>query len=74
MLFRSCPALKAVYFKGDADRWAVLYQALLDRLGTNVNKMPPFSDATIYCYSETEPSEEGNYWHYVDGEATPWFE
>ena len=69
-----CPALKAVYFKGDADRWAVLYQALLDRLGTNVNKMPPFSDATIYCYSETEPSEQGNYWHYVDGEATPWFE
>jgi hypothetical protein len=28
----------------------------------------------VYYYSETEPSEPGNYWHYVDGEATPWFE
>lgn len=27
---------------------------------------------TIYFYSETEPTEEGNYWHYVDGVPTPW--
>lgn len=26
----------------------------------------------IYIYSETEPAEAGNYWHYVDGEAVEW--
>jgi len=28
--------------------------------------------ATVYFYSEEEPTEEGNYWHYVDGVPTPW--
>jgi hypothetical protein len=28
--------------------------------------------ATHYFYSETEPTTEGNYWHYVDGVPTPW--
>ncbi len=26
----------------------------------------------LYYYSETAPTEEGNYWHYVDGVPTPW--
>lgn len=26
----------------------------------------------IYLYSETAPSKEGNYWHYVDGNITIW--
>jgi hypothetical protein len=26
----------------------------------------------IYYYSEEKPSENGNYWHYVDGVETPW--
>ena len=25
-----------------------------------------------YYYSETQPSESGNFWHYVDGVPTPW--
>jgi hypothetical protein len=28
--------------------------------GTNT----PFTDATRYYYSETEPTAEGNYWYY----------
>ena len=28
--------------------------------------------ATIYYYSETEPTGSGNYWHYVDGVPTLW--
>ena len=28
--------------------------------------------ATAYFYSETTPSEAGNYWHYVDGVPTIW--
>ena len=27
---------------------------------------------TIYFYSEEQPTEPGNYWHYVDGIPTPW--
>ena len=30
--------------------------------------------ATLYFYSETPPTEEGNYWRYVDGVPTPWEE
>ena len=29
-------------------------------------------NATIYFYSETAPTEPGNYWRYVDGVPTPW--
>ena len=28
--------------------------------------------ATVYYYSETEPAEAGNYWHYVDDVPTIW--
>lgn len=29
-------------------------------------------DKTVYYYSETEPTTNGNFWHYVDGEVTIW--
>ena len=29
-------------------------------------------EATIYFYSETPPTQPGNYWRYVDGVPTPW--
>lgn len=30
------------------------------------------TDATTHHYSETPPTESGNYWHYVDGVVTVW--
>ena len=30
------------------------------------------TDATLYFYSETEPTEEGNFWHYVEGKPVIW--
>lgn len=27
---------------------------------------------TVYYYSETFPTTEGNFWHYIDGEPTVW--
>ena len=30
------------------------------------------SEEYVYFYSEIEPTESGNYWHYVDGEPTIW--
>ena len=31
-----------------------------------------FADELWYFYSETRPEEEGNFWHYVDGEIVKW--
>ena len=31
-----------------------------------------YSNRPVYWYSENEPTEEGNYWHYVDGVVTIW--
>ena len=36
------------------------------------NQNDPIALATWYYYSEEKPEEEGNYWHYVDGEPTVW--
>lgn len=30
------------------------------------------TDAVRYYYSETRPTDAGNYWRYVDGTATKW--
>ncbi len=30
------------------------------------------SNCPVYWYSETEPLESGNYWHYVDGKVAVW--
>ncbi len=62
-VFRNCSSLANVYYKGRSDGWK------------NVSIGPSNSSltsATIYYYSETMPTEEGNYWHYVDGIATKW--
>ena len=31
-----------------------------------------YTNATTYNYSETEPTDSGNYWHYVEGVPTIW--
>ena len=63
MAFDSCSSLKNVYFSGSATDWANVYKENVDA---------PLAAATIYSYSQTEPSTEGNYWHYVNGVPTPW--
>ena len=30
------------------------------------------NDCPVYYYSENEPTTEGNYWHYVNGEVVIW--
>ena len=55
--------LTEVYFAGTASEWSAL---------TVESGNDPLSSATLYCYSETEPTVEGNYWHYVDGEIVVW--
>ena len=61
--FTSCISLAKVFYGGSEKNW-------------NTNSLASMFDQsskpTIYFYSETRPTEEGNFWHYVDGVPTVW--
>ena len=61
--FSHCVSLTSVYYKGTAEEWAGI------SIGYSNNAL---TDATRYYYSESQPTEAGNWWHYVDGEPTAW--
>lgn len=61
--FNCCVSLTSVYYVGTASEWGSI---TVDYDGSHLNFV------TRYYYSETEPVEEGNYWHYVDGVVTVW--
>ena len=61
--FHNCDSLTSVYYMGNADEWG----------GISVgSENSGLTGATRYYYSETEPTEQGNYWHYVDGVVAIW--
>lgn len=60
--FSGCSSLTSVYYKGAETEWNTI--AIAD------SSFP--DSATIYYYSETQPTTYGNYWHYVDGVPTVW--
>lgn len=62
--FWICDSLKEVYYKGTKAEWSAISIDELNYFLTD--------DATRYYYSETQPSEGGNYWHYVYGVVTKW--
>ncbi len=63
--FRECNGLKTVFFYGnDAE-----LDSLLDRTADG-NEC--FAEAKFSLYSETEPTEDGDFWHIVDGEPREW--
>lgn len=64
--FEDTVALEKVYFAGTADEWNSVTISTL----TRDNKYLVSADK--YYYSEEKPTDEGNYWHYVDGEITVW--
>ena len=53
-----------LYYKGTADEWSLVEISEWANSGS--------LSATVYFYSETVPTEEGNFWHYVDDEPTVW--
>jgi hypothetical protein len=61
--FEDCYSLNAVYYTGTESEWNAI------NVGANNDKL---TNATRYYYSETAPTTEGNYWHYVDGEIVVW--
>ena len=64
--FRDCSRLKTVYYAGTAEEWANI------EIYNTENRNSYLINATKYYYSETEPIEEGKFWHYVDGEIAIW--
>ncbi|MBR3685104.1 MAG: leucine-rich repeat domain-containing protein [Clostridia bacterium] len=61
--FYSCSSLTRVYYMGNTEQWSEIAISSSNYYLTN---------ATRYYYSETTPTEQGNYWHYVDGVVTIW--
>ena len=81
--FYRCKDLKTFYFEGTEEEWEEiemdkmeiykyknLSQAETEEIVTTLNAWR--EALTVYFYSETEPAEEGNFWHYVDGVPTKW--
>jgi hypothetical protein len=61
--FDICRGLTSVYYTGTEEEW----NAIAIRSGNTY-----LTKATRYYYSETQPTESGNWWHYVDGVPTAW--
>ncbi len=62
--FESCDKLATVYYKGTKTDWDAITIGASNESLTN---------ATRYYYNESEPTAEGNYWHYGEnGEIEIW--
>ena len=65
--FWGCDALTHVFFEGGS------FQEFEEKLRDTTDEfLAELKVDPIYYYSEEEPTEEGLYWHYVDGKPTPW--
>ena len=64
--FSGCTELSEIFYKGTSDNW---YKIEIDNYLSGNDTL---SNAIRYYYSETEPTDSGNYWHYVDGVVTKW--
>jgi hypothetical protein len=60
--FLECSSLSEVYYCSNYDEWENIS---IGKYNDSLNS------ATIYYYSETEPTVEGNYWHYDKDGITP---
>ena len=62
--FYGCSNLRKVYYGGSEEQWG--------DISIHHNNNNYLTGATRYYYSETEPAQEGNFWHRVDGEIVEW--
>ena len=61
--FLGCSSLTNVYYKGTQEEWSLI---TIDSSNSSL------TTSTICFYSEEEPQNVGNYWHYVNGVAVKW--
>ena len=62
--FNGCNSLSIVFYNGTESEWEKI----------NIYSSNGYlTSATRYYYSETQPTEAGNYWHYNEnGDAVAW--
>ncbi len=65
--FNYCSELTSIYYKGTEEDWDAI--DIDNTYGFNFT----LTDAILYYYSESTPTEEGNFWHYdANGEIEVW--
>lgn len=58
-----CSVLNTTYYIGSEAEWNLI------SIGSG-NEF--FETVKVYYYSESTPTVDGDFWHYVDGQPTPW--
>ena len=70
MSFNFCSEFRSVYYCGDKEDWNNVSVSYSDGWDND-----EFMAATLYYYSESAPTEEGNFWYYDEnGEIAIWGE
>ena len=64
-VFEQCTNFNTVYYQGTEEEWNNVF------INTQNTTKRYFTNATKYFYSETQPTGEGNYWHYDTDGITP---
>ena len=59
--FYLCRSLEAVYYRGTATQWQAV----------TISSDSFVSTTTVYYYSESQPTDTGNYWHFDTDGVTP---
>ena len=62
--FDGCTSLENVFYEGNQSDWEIVRG--ISNIAT--------SNTQVYFFSEEEPSEPGNYWHYSSGKPAIWGE
>ena len=61
--FANCKNIKSIFFGGTEEQFDAISVA---------DSNEALSRADLYIYSETEPTDDGNYWHYEGGTPVIW--
>ena len=68
--FEGCSPDCAFFYEGTTSQWEAI--AFTDAFDDGVYPEKAVDETRLYFYSETKPSDSGNYWHYVDGNPQKW--
>ena len=61
--FENSESMEKVYYMGNTASWEAI------DIGSDNHQL---NSLTLYYYSESQPTESGNYWHYVDSNIVEW--
>lgn len=64
--FKGCSMFGRIYYKGTKSGWNRI------SIASDYDGNTELMTATRYYYSEGQPTDDGNYWYYVNGAPTVW--